>query len=124
MKKWTLLILAVFVFASVFAGCSASAYMDDPYRNGYSNVSTTRNGTVNGTNGRYSGYGYDSYQNGAYNGSYQNGTYNGNYAGSYSANGVYDNTTGAAGSSTSTTTTGRTGSYTGTTSGTGMAGGR
>lgn len=122
MKKWTLLILAVFVVASVFAGCSASAYMDDPYRNGYSNVSTTRNGTVNGTNGRYAGYnyGYDNYQNGAY-----PGTYNGNSAGTYNGNtnGVYDSTTGTTRNAT-TTGTNRTGSYTGTTSGTGMVGGR
>ena len=111
MKKVTLLILAVLVIASVFAGCSASAYMDDPYARGYSNVSTTRNGTVNGTNGRYAGYGYDNYNTTGYNGSYdpyQNGS-NGN---------------GTTRSTNTTTTTGRTGTYTGTVSGTGMAGGR
>ena len=111
MKKMTLFLLTALVLASVFAGCSASAYMDDPYAGGYSNVSTTRNGTVNGTNGHYAGYGY----------------YDGNtaYNGTYSA---YPN----AGTtrSTTTTTNGRTGtaagtgSYTGTTSGTGMTGGR
>ena len=87
----------------------------DPYAGDYSNVSTTRNGTVNGTNGRYAGYGY-------YDG---NTAYNGTYNGTYSA---YPN----AGTtrSTTTTTNGRTGtaagtgSYTGTTSGTGMTGGR
>ena len=57
MKKMTLFLLTALVLASVFAGCSASAYMDDPYAGDYSNVSTTRNGTVNGTNGRYTGYG-------------------------------------------------------------------
>ena len=56
MKKMTLFLLTALVLASVFAGCSASAYMDDPYAGGYSNVSTTRNGTVNGTNGRYASY--------------------------------------------------------------------
>ena len=119
MKKWALLILAVCVVLSVFAGCSATAYMDDPYRNGYSNVSTTRNGTVNGTNGRYACYN-DGYDN------YQNGMYNGNSAGAYSGstNGVYDDTTGTTRNTTTTTGTNRTGSYTGTTSGTGMAGGR
>ena len=107
MKKMTLFLLAALLLASVFAGCSASAYMDDPYAGGYSNVSTTRNGTVNGTNGRYAGYGYSD-GNTAY-----NGTYNG-----------------GATRSTTTAATGRTGaaagtgSYTGTTSGTGMTGGR
>ena len=108
MKKVTLLILAVLVIASVFAGCSASAYMDDPYARGYSNVSTTRNGTVNGTNGRYAGYGYDNYNTTGYNGSYD----------------AYQNGANPAAGTNTTTTTGRTGTYTGTVSGTGMAGGR
>ena len=103
MKKLTLLVLCALVLASVFAGCSATAYMDDPYAGGYSNVSTTRNGAVNGTNGRYADYN-------------ANGSYNGTYNGTY---GAYPNT-GRTQSSSSTTTTGRTGSYTGT----GMAGGR
>ena len=115
MKKMTLFLLTALVLASVFAGCSASAYMDDPYTGGYSNVSTTRNGTVNGTNGRYAGYGYD---NG-------NTAYNGTYNGTYSA---YPNN-GATRSTTTTTTGGNSSytgsnSYTGTTSGTGMTGGR
>lgn len=51
MKKLLLLLLAVCLLASVFAGCSAEANMHDPYyTRGYTNVSTTRNGTVNGTN--------------------------------------------------------------------------
>ena len=69
MKKLTLFLLTALLLASVFAGCSASAYMDDPYAGGYSNVSTTRNGTVNGTNGRYAGYGYG-YGYGSYGGKY------------------------------------------------------
>ena len=108
MKKLTLLVLCALVLASVFAGCSATAYMDDPYAGGYSNVSTTRNGAVNGTNGRYAGYNYGYNANGSY-----SGTYNGTY-------GAYPNTGRTQSSSSTTTTTGRTGSYTGT----GMAGGR
>ena len=79
MKKLTLFLLTALLLASVFAGCSASAYMDDPYAGGYSNVSTTRNGTVNGTNGRYAGYGYGYDANGTYTGTYSNGSYNGTY---------------------------------------------
>ena len=121
MKKLTLFLLTALLLASVFAGCSASAYMDDTYAGGYSNVSTTRNGTVNGTNGRYAGYGYGSDANGTYTGPYRNGSYNGTYN-AYPGTGTTRSTT--------TTTTGRTGStngtdsYTGTTSGTGMTGGR
>ena len=121
MKKLTLFLLTALLLASVFAGCSASAYMDDPYAGGYSNVSTTRNGTVNGTNVRYAGYGYGYDANGTYTGTYSNGSYNGTYN-AYPGTGTTRSTT--------TTTTGRagttngTGSYTGTTSGTGMAGGR
>lgn len=79
MKKLTLFLLTALLLASVFTGCSASAYMDDPYAGGYSNVSTTRNGTVNGTNGRYAGYGYGYDANGTYTGTYSNGSYNGTY---------------------------------------------
>ena len=114
MKRFLILALTVLMLAAVFTACGTTAYVDDPYR-GYSNVSTTRNGTVNGTNEHYAGYGY-------YDG---NTAYNGTYNGTYSA---YPN----AGTtrSTTTTTNGRTGtaagtgSYTGTTSGTGMTGGR
>ena len=113
MKRIVILVLAVLTLCSLLCACSATGNID-PY-GGYSNVSTTRNGTVNGTNGRYTGYGY-------YDG---NTAYNGTYNGTYSA---YPN----AGTtrSTTTTTNGRTGtaagtgSYTGTTSGTGMTGGR
>ena len=112
MKKSVSLLLAALLLMAAFAGCSASAYMDDPYNRGYSNVSTTHNGTVNGTNGRYSGYG-------AYGYGYDTG------AGAY-----YDTAPGTSGAATGTNRTvtgsaaGRTGSYTGTTSGTGMTGGR
>ena len=122
MKKFALLVLAALVLVSVFTGCSASAYMDDPYAGGYSNVSTTRNGTVNGTNDRYyngyGAYGY-SYDANGHGSSYNyNTTAPGNTAGS--TTGTARQTTG----STTRTTTGRTGTYTGTTSGTGMTGGR
>ena len=80
MKKMTLFLLTALVLASVFAGCSASAYMDDPYAGGYSNVSTTRNGYVNGTNG------YAGTYNGMYNGSYQPNSANG-YTGYSGASG-------------------------------------
>ena len=118
MKKLTLFLLAALMIASVFTGCSASAYMDDPYAGGYSNVSTTRNGTVNGTNDRYYngygayGYGYDANGYGS--------SYNYNTTAPSSTTGTARQTTGTG----TGTTTGRTGSYTGTTSGTGMTGGR
>ena len=115
MKKMTLFLLTALVLASVFAGCSASAYMDDPYVGGYSNVSTTRNETVNGTNGRYASYGYYD-GNTAY-----NGTYNGTYSAYPNAGTTRSNTTTTNGR---TGTAAGTGSYTGTTSGTGMTGGR
>lgn len=52
MKRIISLLLAVLTFAGILTGCSGSAYiegMDD----GYSNVSTTHDGTVNRTNGKY-----------------------------------------------------------------------
>ncbi|MGM9557429.1 MAG: hypothetical protein ACI3VP_04150, partial [Oscillospiraceae bacterium] len=70
MKRILILALTVLTLAAIFTACGTTAYVDDPYR-GYSNVSTTPNGTVNGTNG----YAYGGYTNG-----YANG-YNGTYAG-------------------------------------------
>ena len=61
MKKGLLLLLAALMLAAMLTACAAT----QPY-DGYSNVSTTRNGYVNGTNG-YSGM---------YNGTYAPG-YNG-----------------------------------------------
>ena len=61
MKKGLILLLAALMLAVMLTACAAT----QPY-DGYSNVSTTRNGYVNGTNG-YSGM---------YNGTYAPG-YNG-----------------------------------------------
>lgn len=52
MKKCVLLLLATLMLASALTGCAAA----QPYTRGYSNVSTTRNGYVNGTNGYVDGY--------------------------------------------------------------------
>lgn len=86
MKKGLILVLAALMLAASLTACAAT----QPYYDGYSNVSTTRNGYVNGTNG----YG------GVYNGTNNNPGYNG------------------AGYSQSGTATGRT--VTGSTSGTAM----
>ena len=86
MKKGLILVLAALMFAVSLTACAAT----QPYYDGYSNVSTTRNGYVNGTNG----YG------GMYNGTNYNPGYNG------------------AGYSQSGTASGRT--VTGSTSGTAM----
>ena len=112
MKRILILALTVLMLAAVFTACGTTAYVDDPYR-GYSNVSTTRDGTVNGTNG----YAY------GYNGAYANG-YNGTYAGGTTG---YANGNAAVGNGTTTTTTTgttRSGVTGNTTTGTGMAGGR
>ena len=88
MKKGLILVLAALMLAVSLTACAAT----QPYYDGYSNVSTTRNGYVNGTNG----YG------GMYNGTNYNPGYNG------------------AGYSQSGTASGRT--VTGRTSGTAMRG--
>ena len=114
MKRIAILALSVLLLCA----CSATGTMD-PYYGGYSNVSTTRNGRVNGTNdGYYRGqYGY----NGMYGQTgYANGYAQGGYAGSsypngYSQNGYTNGSaasgyTGSANSTTgmsTTTTTGR-----------------
>ena len=66
MKKGLLLLLAALMLAVMLTACAAT----QPY-DGYSNVSTTRNGYVNGTNG------YAGTYNGMYNGSYQPNSANG-----------------------------------------------
>lgn len=110
MKKMLLLLLAVCLLASVFAGCSAEANMHEPYTQGYSNVSTTNNGTVNGTN-------------------HQRTPASGYYAGTYGS-GSYASGSGTSGRTTRTGTVARTNTaastrtYPGTASGTGMRGGR
>lgn len=120
MKRILILALTVLMLAAVLCACGTTAYVGDPNR-GYSNVSTTRDGTVNGTNG----YGYN---NGGYAGGYA-GT-NG-YAGGMTGTNGYANSgmTGYANGNTTTgngtTTTTTTGTArSGMTSGTGMAGGQ
>lgn len=118
MKRIAILALSVLLLTALLCACSATGTMD-PYYGGYSNVSTTRNGRVNGTNdGYYHGqYGY----NGMYGQTgYANGYAQGGYAGSsypngYSQNGYTNGSaasgyTGSANSTTgmsTTTTTGR-----------------
>ena len=93
MKKGLLLLLAALMLAAMLTACAAT----QPY-DGYSNVSTTRNGYVNGTNG-YSAM---------YNGTYAPG-YNG-YTGSNGynnyANGPTGTGTSAAGRTATSSTTG------------------
>ena len=93
MKKGLLLLLAALMLAVMLTACAAT----QPY-DGYSNVSTTRNGYVNGTNG-YSGM---------YNGAYAPG-YNG-YTGSNGYNNYANGQTGmgtsAAGRTATSSTTG------------------
>ena len=72
MKKGLILMLAALMLAASLTACAAT----QPYYDGYSNVSTTRSGYVNGTNG------YAGTYNGMYNGSYQPGSANG-YTGGY-----------------------------------------
>lgn len=92
MKRITALALAALMLAALLCACSATGNID-PY-GGYSNVSTTRDGRVNGTNDRYynggyaNGYGNGSGTNGyhTYNGGYQYGQ-NGNYGTGYYGNG-------------------------------------
>ena len=90
MKKALILLFAALMLATMLTACAAS---QPYYYDGYSNVSTTRDGRVNGTNG------YDGTHGGMYNGSYVPG-YNPGYAGSTSG------TTGTAGT-TGRSVTGR-----------------
>lgn len=62
MKRTVMILLAVCLLLGILSGCAGSIY---PYRDSYSNVSTTDDGTVNGTNGPrdpYGSYGYGSSQ--------------------------------------------------------------
>ena len=60
MKRFVSLALSALLLIGALSACSASGYVGDPYYgDGYSNVSTTRDGTINGTNPGYrEGYGY------------------------------------------------------------------
>lgn len=50
MKRYFALILAALMLASVLCACSGTATITDEPYSGYGNVSTTDDGTVNGTN--------------------------------------------------------------------------
>lgn len=116
MKRILILALTVLMLAAVLCACGTTAYVDDPYR-GYSNVSTTHDGTVNGTNG----YGYN---NGGYAGTngYTGGMTGTNGYANGGTNGYANGNTTTGNGTTTTTTTGTARSGMGT--GTGMAGGR
>ena len=86
MKRIAILVLAAALLAALLCACSATGNID-PY-GGYSNVSTTRDGTVNGTNDGH----YNRYQSGAANPS---GGYGGNaYGSNGAASGSYANGSG------------------------------
>lgn len=130
MKRFLIAALAALMLASVLTACSGTATVD-PY-GGYSNVSTTDDGRVNGTNGS-SGMDYGTYSgtSGNTTGRTYDGTNGRTYGGgSYgSTNGTYGNTNGTYGSTGrtygSTNDTGSTYGSTGrSTTGTGMAGTR
>ncbi len=81
MKRTISVLIAALMLTGMLTACSGTMTMDDG--RAYGNVSTTRDGTVNGTNG-YTGNGYEnrrdqgSYQNGgSYGSTYGNGSYNG-----------------------------------------------
>ena len=119
MKRIAILALSVLLLTALLCACSATGTMD-PYYGGYSNVSTTRNGRVNGTNdGYYRGqYGYNGMygQTGYANGYAQGGHAGSSYPNGYGQNGYTNGSaasgyTGSANSTTgmsTTTTTGRT----------------
>ena len=126
MKKTLILVLALVMLVGTLTACSGTASIDPYY--GYSNVSTTDDGRVNGTNGA-SGYGARrSYASGDYS-TAGSGMNSGSYGTTDTNRTGYDaaNSTARTGSSyhaaNGTTRTNGT-TYTGTTSGTGMAGGR
>ena len=102
MKRFLVLLTVCCLLLTVMTACSASGRIDDPYRDGYGNVSTTRDGRVNGTNDAYNGMAGREY-NGTAGQTYRNGT-----------SGTSGRINGNAGTS----------GYTGTQRGTGMAGGR
>lgn len=53
MKRMIAILLAALMLTGMLTACSGSVGMDDGYA--YGNVSTTPNGTVNGTNRTYGG---------------------------------------------------------------------
>ena len=83
MKRIIALVLSVLMLSALLCACSATGNID-PY-GGYSNVSTTRDGRVNGTNDRYNG----GYANGYGNGTGTNGYHTYNGGDQYGQNGYY-----------------------------------
>lgn len=119
MKKLTLLLLAALMLLSVLTACSASANMTGTYPRGYSNVSTTRDGSINGANPPYES---------SYPSRYAESTYD---AAAPSSRGLETDSTATrkSGTSAKKSTTSRAGSAfsrasQSRASGTGMAGGR
>lgn len=119
MKKLTLLLLAALMLLSVLTACSASANMTGTDPRGYSNVSTTRDGTINGANAPYES---------AYTNRYEKSTHD---ASGRASRALDDDlrVTGKRNTSRKSSSTSRTGSALSragrsTVSGTGMAGGR
>ena len=111
MKRIVILVLAVLTLCSLLCACSATGNID-PY-GGYSNVSTTRDGTVNGVNDRRSApAAYDGAPAGGRQGTVPART----PAGTNTYTGTQNGTSTYGGAQNGTNT------YTGTTSGTGMAG--
>ena len=80
MKRIGIFVICAVLLLGILTGCSATGYVDDG--RGYSNVSTTGNGRVNGTNPPMNG------------GAYVNGT-----GRTTTANGVSRGTTGYNGAS-------------------------
>ena len=116
MKRIVILVLSALLLLSALTACSASGYIGDPYYpDGYSNVSTTRDGTVNGVNDRRSApAAYDGAPAGGRQGTVPART----PAGTNTYTGTQNGTSTYGGAQNGTNT------YTGTTSGTGMAGGK
>lgn len=74
MKRTIAILLAALMLTGVLTACSGSVGMDDGYA--YGNVSTTPNGTINGTNRAYNGSynGYSSNGSGTMTGNSRTGT--------------------------------------------------
>ncbi len=75
MKRFFAIFAAALMLASVLCACSGTATITDEPYNGYGNVSTTDDGTVNGTNDYLYGSGRGT--NGMTNSRGTNGTYDG-----------------------------------------------
>ena len=83
MKRMVAILLAALMLTGVLTACSGSVGMDDG--RAYGNVSTTPNGTVNGSGQYNSGYQGSNWSSGSQNGS---GSHSGSYHGSGSGTGM------------------------------------